>query len=260
MAPAPEAWREPPFLPAIAQDEVHVWLADLDMPTSASGLLGATLDEEESGRANRFRFPLHRERFIARRGVLRFVLGRYLGIEPAAVVFRHSAHGKLFLGDRHGPELRFNCSHSGNLALVAVARGREVGVDIERVRPDFSDDAIPESFFAPREAAMLRALPARQQAQAFFELWVRKEAYVKARGTGLSLALDSFEVPLGDDEPVVLLGTGQGAGRWTMRALHPAPSHSAALVVEGEACSLRRWKWSLDAAGDEKRSSRRGRP
>jgi len=248
-ASLPEAWHEPPVLPTIRQNEVHVWLADLDVPALAAGQLAASLGAEESIQANRFRFPVHRKRFIARRGMLRLVLGRYLGIEPAALEFRRSTYGKPFLGDRHGPELRFNCSHSGNLALLAVTRGREVGVDIERVKPDFSDDEIPERFFAPREAAMLRALPARQQREAFFELWVRKEAYVKARGMGLSLALDSFEVPLGDDEPVVSLRAGQDSGedgRWTMTALRPAPSHPAALVVEGMACTLRRWKWSLD--------------
>lgn len=248
MASAPEAWHEPPLLPTIQENEVHVWLADLDVPARAAGQLAASLGDEESIQAKRFRFPVHRERFIARRGVLRFVLGRYLGIEPAALEFRRSSYGKPCLGDRHDPDLRFNCSHSGSLALIAVTRGREVGVDLERVKPDFSDDSIPESFFAPSEAAMLRALPARQQPEAFFEFWVRKEAYVKARGMGLSLALDSFEVPLGDDEPVISLPAGQDtaeAGRWTMTGLRPAPSHPAALVVEGKACTLRRWKWSL---------------
>lgn len=263
MAPPPDAWHEPPVLPTIRENEVHVWLADLDVPARTAEQLAATLGEEESIQAKRFRFPVHRERFIARRGVLRLILGRYLGVAPAALEYRRSAYGKPFLGDRHDSDLRFNCSHSGNLALLAITRGREVGVDLECVKPDFSDDEIPERFFAPREAAMLRAMPTRQQPEAFFELWVRKEAYVKARGMGLSLALDSFEVPLGDDEPVISLRTGQDAGengRWTMTALRPAPLHPAALVVEGMACTLRRWKWSLDAAGDDHRNSGSGTP
>lgn len=258
MALPPGTWNEPPFLPAIQEGEVHLWRADIGTTSSAVEQLSASLGDEELSQAQRFRFAVHRDRFIVRRAVLRSVLARYLECDPAAIELERSAFGKPFLAPRHDSDLRFNCSHSENLALLAVTRGRAVGVDLERIRPDFSDHAIPERFFAPREAARLRALPADRQPEAFFDLWVRKEAYVKARGMGLSLALDSFEVPLGDAEPVRLLRTApdtEEAGRWTMVSLRPAPAYPAALVVEGQACTLHCWNWSGTPGNEDQRFS-----
>jgi 4'-phosphopantetheinyl transferase len=253
MASSPETWKTPPVLPAIRGNEVHLWRADLEATSGVKEQLAQSLGEEELSRARRFRFAVHRDRFIVRRGMLRWVLARYLDCEPATLQLERSEFGKPFLGARHGSDLRFSNSHSENLALLAIARGRDVGVDLERIKPGFSDLAIPEQFFTPREAAMLRALPAGQQPEAFFDLWVRKEAYVKARGMGLSLALDSFEVPLGDAEPVRLLRAAPDSGEagiWTVVALRPAREYPAALVVQGEACPLRCWNWSCTPGGD----------
>ena len=252
-----ETWTEPPTRLTIQEDEVHVWRADLQAPGSVGEQLAAALDDAESRQAQRFRFARHRDRFMARRAMRRWILARYLQIEPAALELDFAQYGKPLLGSRYGSDLRFNCSHSENLALLAISRGRDVGVDLERIKPDFSDDAIPERFFTPREAALLRALPAQQQADAFFELWVRKEAYVKARGMGLSLALDSFEIPLGDVELVRQLHAAPqsaGAGPWTMMAFRPAPAYPAALVVQGHACTLRGWTWSCPQGEDGHRS------
>jgi 4'-phosphopantetheinyl transferase len=131
--------------------------------------------------------------------------------------------------------------------LVAVARGREVGVDIEQVRPEVAEERIPEQFFSPREVEVLRGLPAEQQVQGFFNCWTRKEAYVKAVGEGLSLPLDSFEVSLAPGEPAALLRTRpdpRDAERWVLSALRPGRGYAAALVVEGRPGPLRCWDWA----------------
>lgn len=223
---------------------MHVWRARLDCPADRLADFEGLLRDDERERARRFRFDVHRNRYLARRGLLRQLLSRCLQIPPADIEFEYAKHGKPFLASRHGSDISFNLSHSRDLALFVLTRGVEVGIDVEYIQPDFSDLAIPERFFTPREAAMLRAVPEARQPETFFELWVRKEAYVKARRLGLSLPLDSFEVPLGDGEPVELLHGEQDGGpaaRWTMRALRPALGYTGALAQQGATCKLQRW-------------------
>lgn len=252
MAVSAEEWDENTGLAVIREREVHVWRARLDWPADQLRELERFLQDDELERARRFRFAVHRSRFVSRRGVLRVLLSRYLRTPPEDIDFEYAQQGKPSLAKHHGSNIRFNSSHSHDLALFVLTDGREAGIDVERIQPDFRDHSIPERFFAPGEAAMLRALPLRQQPKAFFELWVRKEAYVKARGLGLSLALDSFEVPLADDAPVRPSNPMAGAdiGRWMMRGLHPAPDYAAALVVEGHAFIPHCWNWSLAHSTD----------
>lgn len=246
MASNTNSWTVASGPVAIEEGEVHVWRARLDCSSARLRDLEGLLDGDERDRALRFRFAVHRDRYVSRRGTLRRLLGQYLQIPPTDIELEYTRYGKPFLAKHHGSDLRFNLSHSQGLALFVLIRGREAGIDLEHIQPDFADHAIPERFFTPREASMLRALPSDQQPEAFFELWVRKEAYVKARGMGLSLPLDSFEVPIGDGELVKLLRTEQDHGEtkaWRMVALRPAPAYPAALVVEGPACALRCWIW-----------------
>jgi 4'-phosphopantetheinyl transferase len=226
---------------------VHVWRISLDRSHHALGELEALLSPGERRRARRFRFQIHRERFVVRRGALRCILGRYLGVAPADVALVEKDLEKPFVADaQRAGDVRFNLSHSGELALVAVARGREVGVDIEQARPEVAKERIPEQFFSRREVEVLRGLPQEHQVQGFFNCWTRKEAYVKAVGEGLSLPLDSFEVSLAPDEPAALLRTRpdpREAERWAMSALLTGPDYAAALVVEGQPTGLRCWDW-----------------
>jgi 4'-phosphopantetheinyl transferase len=247
MAPNADPWTVTSGPVAIGEGSVHVWRARLDCSPVRLREFEGILQSGELERASRFRFAVHRDRYVSRRGMLRCLLSQHLQIPPADIWLEYTHYGKPFLAKRHGSDLRFNLSHSQDLGLFVLSRGREVGIDLERIQPDFADHAIPERFFTPREAALLRALPTGQQPEAFFELWVRKEAYVKARGLGLSLALDSFDVPFGDSGPAPLLRTApdpEEAARWTMLALRPAPAYPAALVVEGQASELRCWSWS----------------
>lgn len=189
------------------------------------------LAPEEQARAARFRFEEHRRQFIASRGTLREILAPYLGLEPARIAFVYNPHGKPSVS---GSDVRFSVSHSSGWGLQAVTRGGEVGIDIERIDPDFARDEIPERYFSPREVAQLRGLPPDQQPAAFFRCWTRKEAYIKARGLGLALALDSFDVTLGPDEPPVL----SRADGWSVQDLDAPPGFAAAIVAEGSVFSV----------------------
>lgn len=205
--------------------------------------LQRALSADELHRAARFRFQRDRQRFVISRGLLRAILGRYLDTAPGELRFRYSEHGKPSLVPAFdGGGLRFNLSHSDGLALYAVARGREVGVDLERVRPVLEAEQIAERFFSARENAALRALPAHLKSRAFFACWTRKEAFVKAVGGGISLPLDRenanafFDVFPVPGEPTMLSGTGERSREssgWAVRPLLPAPGYVAALAAEG---------------------------
>ncbi len=228
------------------RDEVHVWRASLDLGASRRHALHLTLAEDEQERAERFHFAKDRARFIAGRGLLRAILARYLRADPAGLRFCYDPKGKPALTPAsHTGGLRFNMSHSHGLALYAVTRGRELGVDLEYIQPRL-EGGIAERFFSPREVAALGALPADLRNEAFFACWTRKEAYVKAKGDGLALRLDQFDVSLNPRQPAALLrmeGDPQEACRWSLWALDAAPGYAAALCVEGHDWRLARWQW-----------------
>lgn len=209
------------------------------------------LSPEEWGRARRFRFERDRRRFTVARGVLRTLLGQYLGIDSRSIEFSYASHGKPFLaGALSAQRLYFNVSHSGELALYAIAREREVGVDIELVHTIDDAQQIAERFFSLAENAALRALPAEVKEEAFFTCWTRKEAYIKALGEGLSLPLHEFDVSLTPGEPARFLGAvdREHALRWTLRELDPAPGYVAALVAEGSGWEVTCWRWEDERA------------
>ena len=237
------AWPAPPRRPSLDDRSVHVWRAELDVGDTGTARFAATLSADERLRAARFHFARDRDRFTVGRGVLRSLLGGYLGVAPAALAFAYGDHGKPALV---GGGLHFNVSHSAGVALYAVARAREVGVDVEGHRADFATAEIAERFFSPAERAALRALPVEARCAAFFACWTRKEAYIKARGVGLSLALDAFDVSLAPGEPAALLATRDDPGardRWSLQALDPGPDLAGAVVAEGRDWALSCWRW-----------------
>lgn len=240
-------WQLAPRRVALHDREVHVWRASLKQSASHVRSLVATLAPEEQQRAERYVFQKDREHFIVARGLLRSILGMYLEMEPRALRFCYSSYGKprLALEDNHG-DLRFNLSHSNQLALFAVTRGREVGVDVEWIRPEVAKENIAEHFFSRYEVTMLRSLPPDLQGEAFFNCWTRKEAYIKARGEGLSLPLDKFDVSLAPGKPATLLSIridSVDTSQWTLVELTPGLGYAAALVVEGRDWQLKCWKW-----------------
>lgn len=235
--------------PALASNEVHIWLAHLNQLEARAQSFLEILAPDERERAGRFHFEKDRVRFILTRGILRTLLARYLHRDAARLSFDYNAYGKPSLAGSAGdaPALHFNLSHAHEIALYAFTLQREVGLDLEFIRHDFAGEEIAARFFSEREIAMLRALPVSQRVQGFFNCWTRKEAYVKARGQGLSLPLDSFDVSLAPGEPAALLSVRDGTGetrRWRLQELNPAAGYVAAVAVAGIGWRLRCWQWS----------------
>jgi len=201
-------------------------LVDLDVDAEALKRYTSWLDIAERERATRFRHDRDRNRFIARRGRLRELLGRDLGIAPGALRLAADGYGKPMLLD--DPELSFNLSHSNGRALIATARGIAIGCDIEWRNPELACPKVAKRLFAPAEYEELIALPAEQWAAGFYNCWTRKEAYVKALGLGLSYPLDAFTVSVAPGEPARFTSDEKG---WAMTSFEPAPGFQAALVT-----------------------------
>jgi 4'-phosphopantetheinyl transferase len=233
----------------LAPDEIHVWRAELDRPEAAVERMARTLSPDEQERAKRFVLERVRTRFVAGRGLLRAILGRYLGREPHRLRFTYRERGKPALAPAESTDLSFNVSHSGGVALFAVARGREVGVDVEQLRPMPRAERIAERFFSVPERRALAALPAARLVEGFFTCWTRKEAYIKARGDGLGHPLDQFAVTIAPDEPARLSAVGHGdaseIARWSLEGLPPGPGYVAALSAGGRGWRVtsRDWTW-----------------
>jgi 4'-phosphopantetheinyl transferase len=246
MSSPSHLWSLPPEQLVLGDGELHVWQAGLELAASEVQNLFDLLSAEERARAARFYFPRDRNRFIVARGRLRSLLSRYLGVAPGQLEFDYSPYGKPALREDCGSGLRFNLSHSHKLALYVVTRNREVGIDLEYWRADLADGEVARRFFSPREVSTLLALPAEMRLEAFFNCWTRKEAYIKARGEGLSLPLDQFDVTLTPGEPAALirtLGDPQEASRWSLLQVFPGPGYSAALAVEGKLGEIKYWRW-----------------
>jgi len=242
-----DGWSPGPAAPRLAPGEAHVWRASLAASRDELARLHELLSEDERARAARFRYDVHRERFIAGRGTQRRLLARYLGVDAASIRYRYAARGKPALD---GPEaesgVRFNVSNAEDGLLVALVLEREVGVDLEPVHRVVDRDAVARRFFSVPENQVYDTIAEEERDAAFFTCWTRKEAYIKAVGDGLSMPLDCFDVTLRPGEPARLLATRgdpSQAERWTLRELDPGPGWLGALVVEGPSPALRLYDW-----------------
>ncbi|WP_233862425.1 4'-phosphopantetheinyl transferase family protein [Paraburkholderia adhaesiva] len=228
-----------PLSPPSAQ-EVHVWQWDLDAGSSGFDGYWEMLSAQERERANKFRFERHRRRYVTGRGELRRILGRYLALSPQALALGVGQEGKPFCtNEPSGWSICFNLSHCENSAALAIANGFEVGIDIERVRP--IEACVPLEIFSAREHAQFAALPDAEQQAVFFESWARKEACLKALGTGFMLPPTHFEFDLsshGDTTPLIVGGTAQEAAQWRVRELSAGPDCAGAVAA-------RRTGWSI---------------
>jgi len=241
----PYIWSAPPAALDVQPHQVHVWRVRLGFRTELLDQMQTSLSAEERERAGRFHFLADRDRYIASHGCLRDVLSRYLHCKPDQPLFSVNEYGKPALQNQ---ELAFNLSHSGDFTLIAVARGRQIGVDVERVRQGISSSVIARQYFSKAEFEELQALPMRQRETAFFTCWTRKEAYIKARGLGLSLPLESFDVSLTPNEPAILRATRpdpEEAARWMFFPLKTDPHYESAVAAEGKELELKLWDWNM---------------
>lgn len=239
-------WRTPPINLVLAKNEVHVWRVNLDLPVEQIQELAKTLSADEQLRADRFYFEQHRQRFMVGRGILRTILGRYLGIEPDQLQFDYSSRGKPSLAEScAGNRVRFNLSHSQGLALYGFTQSRQIGIDLEYLRPMPDAEQIAQRFFSAGEYAVISALPPDKKQRAFFRGWTGKEAYLKATGDGLAGSLDQIEVCLTPGEPARLLsikGDSQAASGWSLYNVTPASDYIGTLAVKGHNWHLVCWQ------------------
>ena len=246
-------WSSAPERLLLETNEVHVWSGSLVAAPSTVERLSHTLTPDETTRADRFHFRKDRDHFIVARGILRLILSRYLEMEPGHLRFCYGAHGKPALDACPRDEmLRFNLSHSNGLAIYSITRGRDIGVDVEYMRESFPGFEIAEQFFAAREVAILRTVPADRRQEAFFLLWTVKEAYVKARGQGLGLALDQLDMSICLEGPAPSPRTNNdppAISGWSLQPFAPTPGYIGALAVEGEVCQVKWWHWLESTAG-----------
>jgi 4'-phosphopantetheinyl transferase len=220
--------------------QVHVWQWDLDVCDGDFDRYWETLSTQERERADKFRFERHRRRFVAGRGELRRLLSRYLGLSPWEVALEYGSDGKPFCTIQP-PErsICFNLSHSENAAALAISSGFEVGIDVENVRP--IEEGMPLEVFSIRERAQFTALPDAERQKVFFESWARKEACLKALGTGFILPPTHFEFDLsirGDTTPRFVGGEAEEARHWRICALSSSPTCAGAVAA-------RRTDWSI---------------
>lgn len=239
------SWPQPPAEIALPEGEVHLWSARLDAPEDMLRHFASLLAEDEQRRAERFRGGALRSHYIAGRGTLRVLLGRYLDAAPRSFSLSYQAHGKPELGlPWKAGGLEFNVSHSHELAVYAFTRGRAIGVDVESIRPMPNAAALMERFFSPEEVAQWQQMPAERQLRAFFQGWTRKEAWLKAVGSGLSFPLNEFCVTL-DDPPRVrsIRGNAEEAAQWWLDSCEPCDDYLTAVALRGQAATVRRWQF-----------------
>ncbi len=244
MVPSYLEWHGPPPTLYLAAGEVHAWMAL--MPTSQQVILylESLLSESEARIAAQFRTSDSQRRYVFAHAALRSIIAHYLDMNPRSIVFAKGEFGKPYLP--YHPTLQFNMSHSRDMVLIGLCHGSAVGIDVEYIQDSVDVLQLAEHAFSDSELASFCAIPSRSQAIAFFAHWTRKEAYIKARGLGLSLPLNSFDVPLRSEEasyPSRAASNVTALGKWYCRDLYPHPSYAGAVVVEGSLGSLMCWRW-----------------
>lgn len=229
-------WKQPPLALHLPDDKIHLWKENLDVSSDCRQAYFDLLNPTERERAARYRFEEPRNRFVVTRAILRRLIGRYTHLSPDKIVFDTNTWGKPMLAECMDSHMEFNVAHSKDLALYAFASNRSVGVDVEYVHPIENVDHLVANFFSDYELQVFKQIPEELRLQAFFNGWTRKEAYIKGRGKGLSIPLNSFDVTLEPGESVALLEDRTNeteAQRWQLLDIKPGNGYTAALAVEG---------------------------
>ena len=249
MSDNKQSWNMSPSHVPLDSNEVHVWKASLEVPHNVADHLKRVLPPDEYDRAKRFHFEKDRRHWIVAHSILRLLLGRYLDIEANELQFVANDYGKpALVQSPHEARLHFNLSHSDEIALYAFAYERQVGIDVEHMRGLLDYEQVATHYFSSYECSVLRALPTTLRQEAFYTCWTHKEAYIKARGIGLSHPLDEFDVSLLPSESAALLADRrdpEAPGRWSLCTLAPEDRYAGALAVEGSGWQLNCWEWKI---------------
>jgi 4'-phosphopantetheinyl transferase len=239
------SWQIPETCRTLDEGDVHVFTFRLNPPAEVRESLATYLSEEESARAARFRFERDRHRFVVGRGVLRSVLGEYVEAPPEKIQFHYNAQGKPMLRpEMSNGRLHFNLAHSEDIAVLGITRAGQVGVDVERVRPLPDFDELVKQFFSPRESEEFLKLSEVEKPEAFFNLWTRKEAWLKATGEGIAHSLHLVEVSFLPGQSARLLSIParlRANPDWLLHPLYPARDFAAAVAVNAKQAQFKCW-------------------
>ncbi len=252
MIETSQNWTVPTGKPVLAESCVDVWRVFIPGMTSFIPAGRRDISEEERTRAERFVRSKDRDAFIVSHGVLRHVLAIYTGIPAPEQVISKSERGKPRLELPNGaPPLEFNLTHSHDWALVAVSRKHAVGVDVEFIRNGVDAQAIANRFFSRREKQAVLQAASDQRRKLFFDIWVRKEAYLKALGTGLATGLSRFCVPLESCTPVLFAPNHPEASatrqvKWVLHTMNVGQEYTSAVVTTARVAEIRMLQWTID--------------
>jgi len=239
--PSNPIWSVAPAKVTLAAGEVHVWLVRADDAALCMACCENLLATAERERAARFKFEKDRRLYTAAHAALRSILADYLNVAPGDLGFEIGQRGKPRLAPTFSKDsLEFNLSHSSEVALIAVTREREIGVDVEHIKENFAFAEVAERYFTTREVSAIRALPQDLQRRAFYQCWTSKEAFLKAKGVGLSGELDEVEILLGDKGRVQVTSTLPG---WYLSELNPCDGYVGAVVLDGREFDLKCYNW-----------------
>jgi 4'-phosphopantetheinyl transferase len=237
-----------------SRDEIHVWSVSVSRAARRLPLIISALSHEECDRHAKFVREEDATLFAVGRALLRFVLGSYVGVSPRSLSLREGPFGKPVLARSHRAPFRFNLTHSGDIAMCAITVEREVGIDVEAIRPVYDLEALVRSAFSDSEQRAIFSIRESERLNAFFATWCRKEAVIKALGRGLSFPLDAFDVEVAPAAPPVLLASRDpllNISRWTMSDLPQVQGYASALAVEGAVGSVVIFReWSTVALAD----------
>ena len=243
-----DSWPNRADVPPLREGVIHVWRIDLSEPEDRIEFFRSFLNSKEQEQASRFLFPEHRRRFIVGRGQLRTLLGKYVDQEPAKVGFEYTNLGKpSFAPGVSDPHIEFNFTNSYDWAMLAVTLGTELGIDMERIREMSNMEGLARRFFAQPEIDAITAhISHSKRQQGFFRCWTRKEAFLKAIGTGLTFPLDRVCVTVDDRDDMRIEwidSEDEDAEGWTLRHIEPVEDFVGALARKDHANDVESWHW-----------------
>ena len=219
----------------LSANAVHIWSASTDIDEKQLHYLQSIISEDEQKRAAKFYFEKDRVRFIVARGFLRMILACYIKKTPEEFRFRYNKFGKPSLENINNNNVQFNLSHSDKMIVYGFTSCRDIGIDIERIRTSEDTVQILDHFFSELEKEEFKMIPEEKKKETFYQCWTRKEAYIKARGEGLSIPLDDFSVTLIPGSPAKLIKADKDSAvtQWHMKDISVASGFAAAAVVSG---------------------------
>lgn len=230
----------------LTSNQIHIWKIDINNPQiDLDKLPREILSQDERKRAARLRSAKDKRRFTVSRVFLRKSLSHYLDTAPSEIKFTYNKYGKPNIDPEHHPQnIRFNLSHSENLALYAITQNREIGIDVEYIRNVDKADKIMRRFFSKDECEFYYSQPKNKRNWAFFTLWTRKEAYSKARGMGIGLPTKEFDLQLVPPEvgQINHIRTKNKESKWSLIDIEVDSDYMAALAAEGNDFEINHWK------------------